>query len=64
MQPCIGALSPHLHWNSQQQPHVAEDQDDTEEDEVAGHAHQGWQEREVEQQVSDREGKTVIIAFQ
>lgn len=51
-------LSSHLLWSpihSQQQPHVAEDEEQTEEDEVTGHTHQGWEEREVEQQVSDTE---------
>ncbi len=52
-------LSSHLHWtpaHSQQQPQVAEDEEETEEDEVAGHTHQGWQEREVEQQVPGEGG--------
>lgn len=32
-----------------EQSQVAEDEDDAEEEEVGGHAHKRWQEREVEQ---------------
>lgn len=46
-------LSSHPLWlHLQHQPHVAQDEDEAEEEEVTAHAHQGWEDGEVVQQVS------------
>lgn len=56
LEPCLFAvmgLSSHPLWfHLKQQPHVAEDEDETEEDEVAEDAHNGWYDGKVVQQVS------------
>lgn len=47
----------------QQQPQVAEHEEDTEEDKVAGHTHESWQIREVEQQVSGKGAVILVVTF-
>lgn len=49
------------HW--QQHPQVAEHEDDTEEDKVAGHTHESWQKREVEQQVPGKRATKSVVIF-